>query len=128
MPDPRWRHKFRVTWATPWKVDLSLQWRYIAQVKADVNSSNPVLNGCNTWAPRRSSTPRSRPTTTSTWRRPGGSRTTSPCALGVNNIFDKDPPVLDTTSFPLTSQAGNTYPAMYDPLGRTIFLNLSAKY
>ena len=49
VPDPRWRHKYRVTWATPWKVDFSIQWRYIAQVKADVNSiGNPVLSGNNT--------------------------------------------------------------------------------
>ena len=128
QPDPRWRHKYRVTWATPWKVDLSLQWRYIAQVKADVDSSNPVLNGFNTLGAETIVDAKIPAYNyfdlAATWQVKDGLT----LRLGVNNIFDKDPPIVDTTSFPLSSQAGNTYPAMYDPLGRTIFFNLSAKY
>ena len=126
--DPRWRHKFRVTWATPWKMDLSLQWRYIAQVKADVDLSNPVLNGYNTLGAETLVDAKIPAYNyfdlAASWQ----VKDNITLRLGVNNIFDKDPPVLDTVSFPLTSQAGNTYPAMYDALGRTIFLNLTAKY
>ena len=43
-PIPAYRHKFRVTWGTPWdNLSLSIQWRYISAVKPDVSSSNPLL-------------------------------------------------------------------------------------
>jgi outer membrane receptor protein involved in Fe transport len=126
--DPRWRHKFRATWATPWKVDFSVQWRYIAQVKADVNSSNPILNGLN-GAGALTSIDAIIPAYSyidlaAVWRIRGNLS----LRAGVNNVFDKDPPVIDTNVFPLTNAAGNTYPNVYDPLGRTIFVNLTAKF
>jgi outer membrane receptor protein involved in Fe transport len=126
--DPHWRHQFRATWATPWKVDLSLRWRYIAQVLADVNSTNPNLNGLNSLGAMTTVDAKipaySYFDLTAQWR----VRDNISLRLGVNNIFDKDPPILDTSSFPLTAGSGNTYPGLYDPLGRTIFINLTAKY
>ena len=50
---------------------------------------------------------------------------------GVNNIFDKDPPILDTNnigiSWPPFGNA-NTFPQVYDSLGRVIFVNATMKY
>jgi len=42
--------------------------------------------------------------------------------VGVNNLFDKDPPVVggSTTASPPTYN-GNTFPSYYDSLGRFIF-------
>ena len=42
-PIPEWRHKLRATWTTPWNMDLSLTWRYIAAVDDDRTSSDPKL-------------------------------------------------------------------------------------
>ncbi|MGH6630760.1 MAG: TonB-dependent receptor, partial [Burkholderiales bacterium] len=32
QPQPKWRHKFRMTWSSPWDVDLSGQWRHFSGV------------------------------------------------------------------------------------------------
>jgi len=42
---------------------------------------------------------------------------------GVNNIFDKNPPIIPTGSgsCPSASCAGNTYPQSYDYLGRFLY-------
>ena len=31
VPNPDWRHHFRIGWETPWNVDVSLTWRYYAE-------------------------------------------------------------------------------------------------
>lgn len=38
--------------------------------------------------------------------------------LGVDNLFDKDPPVLGNDIGDTSSNSGNTFPSNYDPLGR----------
>ena len=43
----------------------------------------------------------------------------------VSNIFDKDPP-LAVTGAPFGN--GNTYPVVYDALGRRFSINLSASF
>ena len=46
---------------------------------------------------------------------------------GVNNVFDKDPPIIAQgllTSF----GNGNTYPGLYDAVGRTVFIGLTAEF
>ena len=81
-----------------------------------------------------------RPTTT--WRRRATS--TSPCQWnvdknftirgGVNNMFDRDPPLVSSTAgaFPAIAGPaignGNTYPQAYDTLGRNFFVNITAKF
>jgi outer membrane receptor protein involved in Fe transport len=42
--------------------------------------------------------------------------------LGVNNIFDKDPPIIGASTLPGPPAGnGNTFPQVYDSLGRYIF-------
>jgi outer membrane receptor protein involved in Fe transport len=49
---------------------------------------------------------------------------------GVNNVFDKDPPLAGTNSGvgPTSSNNGNTFPQLYDALGRRFFVSLTAKF
>ena len=48
---------------------------------------------------------------------------------GINNIFDKDPPLVGTgTADPSIFGNGNTFPGTYDALGRLIFMNLVMKF
>jgi outer membrane receptor protein involved in Fe transport len=125
QPDPRWRHKLRVTWATPWKADFSVQWRYIQAEKADVNSGDPDVNSGNPPALIDGRIPSySYIDLAAAWH----VRDHITLRVGVNNVFDKDPPVLDTNTYPIAPGSGNTFANIYDPLGRTIFINLSAKY
>jgi len=48
--------------------------------------------------------------------------------LGVNNVLDKDPPIVPTANLPPPFFNGNTYPQVYDTLGRYIFLNITADF
>jgi outer membrane receptor protein involved in Fe transport len=50
---------------------------------------------------------------------------------GVNNIFDRTPPLLDSNSFGISAPAfgnANTYPQVFDPLGRVLFVGLTADF
>jgi len=29
--NPRWRHNLRMTWETPWQLEMALTWRYIVK-------------------------------------------------------------------------------------------------
>jgi iron complex outermembrane receptor protein len=48
--------------------------------------------------------------------------------VGVNNVLDKDPPLLSTTAFPTAFVNGNTYVGTYDTLGRFLFANVTLNF
>jgi outer membrane receptor protein involved in Fe transport len=48
--------------------------------------------------------------------------------VGVNNVFDKDPPIIGGSNLPSTAGNGNTFPQVYDALGRFIFGQLTAQF
>jgi len=45
---------------------------------------------------------------------------------GINNLFDEDPPLSSQVGAGFGN--GNTYPQVYDALGRKIFVSLTAKF
>ena len=47
---------------------------------------------------------------------------------GVNNVFDRDPPVISSTITAPPFGNGNTDPQVYDTLGRNIFVNVQARF
>jgi len=49
-------------------------------------------------------------------------------SLGVNNVFDKDPPLVGASMISATSGNGNTYPGVYDALGRYIYFSATIRY
>jgi outer membrane receptor protein involved in Fe transport len=134
-PTPAWRHKLRVTWTAPWDFDLSFAWRHLSSVAFDGNQNDETLRGnCN------------------------GLPAPGPCDLsdasigafdyfdlatnwtvhegvqihaGINNIFDRDPPLLDSNNLGVSAPPfgnGNTYPQTYDALGRFVFVGATIKY
>jgi outer membrane receptor protein involved in Fe transport len=128
-PTPHWKHQFRVTWATPWKVDISGNWRYISSSNLDFNTDQPDLqNGFKDLLPTDAHIGSfSYFDLAVNWRVRDGLS----ARIGVNNIFDKTPPLLDANSFGISAPPfgnGNTYPEVYDPLGRVIFLGLTANF
>ena len=51
--------------------------------------------------------------------------------IGVNNLMDKDPPISPSGSLstcPTQICNGNTYPGVYDTLGRYIFMNVTVQF
>jgi iron complex outermembrane receptor protein len=114
VPLPKWRHKARASWNTPWAVDLALTWRHINAVTLDSAataepadmrfSARDYLDFAAGW------------------------RLTSSFTLrgGINNLFDRDPPVGGVVAATLGN--GNTYPQVYDAMGRKVFMSLTAKF
>ena len=45
--------------------------------------------------------------------------------LGVNNLFDKEPPII-ASNYGGTN--GNTYVETYDPVGRRIFMSATLQF
>ncbi|HEY5338661.1 MAG TPA: TonB-dependent receptor, partial [Rhizomicrobium sp.] len=130
-PIPKWRHKLRVTWSTPWDVDLSASWRYMSSVKFDANTNDVTLSGpcggpCGDLSDATISS-YSYIDLAADWTvRQGVS-----LHAGVTNVFDKDPPEVDSNSLGVSAPPfgnGNTYPQVYDSLGRLIFVGATIKY
>jgi iron complex outermembrane receptor protein len=123
-PDPKWRSKLRITWSSPWNFDLSGQWRYLGGVALDTNSTNKLLNNgyvdnVDAHLPAYSYFDLS-----GNWRIKDGFTVRG----GVNNVFDKDPPITSGAATPAGAGNGNTFPGVYDALGRTFFVGLTAKF
>ncbi|WP_229490754.1 TonB-dependent receptor domain-containing protein [Pseudoduganella namucuonensis] len=121
QPNPKWRHKIRANWNTPWNVDLAVTWRHIDKVQLQNLSSNPLLSGA--------SNPVDRELGQRDYMDLSASyNITKKISLsgGINNVFDRDPPL---TSQLATGQGnGNTYPSVYDALGRRLFMTMTAKF
>lgn len=120
----RWRHNFRTTWSLPNDLGLSLNWRYFSAVNLDNNSPDPTLNGAAFGAPNlfNARIPAySYFDLAATWQATKG----IDVRLGINNVLDKDPPVV--TSEIISGGGANTYET-YDMLGRQIFLSATAKF
>jgi len=131
-PLPKWRHVFRATWQTPWSgFDLTVAWRYVGPVNLDQTSPNPnlssptctIANGCvsNTDAYLSS---RSYLDLTGSVQL--GNHVTF--RLGINNVLDKDPPIVGLTNCPTGTCNGNTFPGTYDALGRYVFGEITAQF
>jgi iron complex outermembrane receptor protein len=127
-PSPEWRHKFRATWNTPFPMDLALsaQVRYFSEVKLDTTSSQPALGGTATGGPATDLKLGARTyldlLATFTVKENYNFR------LGVNNVLDKDPPLNGAANCPSGPCNGNTWPQVYDSLGRYFFVGLTAEF
>jgi iron complex outermembrane recepter protein len=120
-PNPEWRHKIRGSWATPWNFDMALTWRYLSSVKLQNSSDNPLLSGTVNQVDAELGS-RSYFDLAASWRATKGLT----LAAGMNNMFDKDPPI--TSQLNTGTGNGNTYPGVYDALGRRIFLTGTYKF
>ena len=65
---------------------------------------------------------------TSTWRSPPGSGERYNFRLGANNILDTDPPIAGGEVMAAPFGNGNTYPQVYDALGRYIFAGVTVDF
>ena len=119
--NPRWRHNLRMTWVSPWDVQVSAYWRYIGQVSLDSNSSDPSLSNGNVDAFDATMKAQNYFDLSAAWR----PTKVLELRAGVNNLFDRDPPVVSANV--VTSGAANSIP-VYDQLGRQLFIAFTAKY
>ena len=132
-PVYRWRHIASTTWSTPWDgIDLSLAWRFFTSAKLESLSENPLLAAPAgaTIANGGISNTDSHIPSYSFFDLTGSMKVSDKVSvrLGVNNILDKSPPVIGSNNLPSTSGNGNTFPQVYDSLGRFIFGEVIAQF
>ncbi len=129
-PTPKWRHKTRVSFNMPNGVGLSAQWRHFGAVKVDFSSTNPSLAGpFDPFSARLKAqnyfdlAATVRLMDQFTFR------------LGVNNVLDRQPPLVSSgrangtrNQCPTGPCNGNTYPAVYDALGRYLYAGVTLDF
>jgi iron complex outermembrane recepter protein len=128
----KWRHVFNTAWSTPWDgLDLNLRWRYYQHQDSQLASGNPLLNGDGIQPyPGTEHIPAySYFDLTATFNVYKSVR----LMLGANNITDKVPPLIIGADCSTSSPAGancngNTFPGVYDAMGRYLFANISAQF
>ncbi|HXI68171.1 MAG TPA: TonB-dependent receptor, partial [Steroidobacteraceae bacterium] len=123
--NPSWRHLLRATWETPWKLQLSGQWRFIGRTGYDNNSPQPPLQNAEVgfFNPYLTHIPNySYLDLSAIWLVTRNIQ----LRLAVNNALDKDPPFLPLDA---SGAAGflNSFPT-YDILGRNILLAAGAAF
>ncbi|MES2059141.1 MAG: TonB-dependent receptor [Pseudomonadota bacterium] len=112
QPSPEWRHVMRTTWMAPHDATLSLSWRYLGAT--ELNGSSVVNKRIQAYS----------------YFDLAGTIAVAKSfkfRMGVNNLFDKDPPAVAAGLLSLFGN-GNTYPGTYDPLGRTIFFGATVDF
>ncbi len=123
-PLPKWRHLFSDTWATPLPgFDVMARWRHINSTVVDTSNSSPLLMAAT---PPQTAMLGSRDYLDLMLMYQWSHGITT--RLGVNNVLDKDPPILPTELLPAPFFNGNTYPQVYDTLGRYVFLNVQIDF
>jgi iron complex outermembrane recepter protein len=122
VPSPEWRHKFRTTWETPWNLELALTWRHIGKVDQEGTSSSPLLRNTAIAPADRTFSKRDYFDLAASYN------VTKKITVrgGINNLFDKDPPLSGLVGAGFGN--GNTYPQVYDALGRRVFFNLTVRF
>ena len=132
---PKWRHRMTIDYDTPISgLSAGLTWRYFG--KAGNNALNTNFPG---YQPAVAESAAAQGIAVAdnhipsieyidmrvayTWNNITG-------RVGVNNLFDKDPPTIDTANSGGNSiySESNTYPSVYDTLGRYLFVNVTVDF
>ncbi len=129
-PAPKWRHKARVTYNMENGFGLSLAWRYFGDVKLDRTSSNTTLAGA--------SSPFNRKIKAESYFDLAATFNLNDSytfRLGVQNLLDNDPPVIGANGTSAVNNActavfcsGNTFPNVYDSMGRYIYAGITLNF
>lgn len=125
-PQPKWKHRFLVNYETPVSgLSAGLTWRFLSQVTQDAYSPNPLLNGGAGFnSPPQSIANYSYFDLNAAYVL---NKNVS-VRVGVNNVLDKDPPFTSVQYFSSAFVNGNTYPTVYDALGRFLFANVTFQF
>ena len=104
-PKPELRNKMRAIWTTPWNVTITGMWRYFSAVE-DKQPSAIELDATSYFD------------LAGIW----DAHENVQVRAGVSNLFDADPPVAGGGAGSSIQGNGNTFPGLYDALGRYWFV------
>lgn len=128
-PLPKWRHKARLGFELKNGVGVSLAWRHLNSVKVEYRNPSSTLSGdyydmdAKIAAQDYFDLALNAELGKSLQLR-----------MGVNNIFDRQPPIVSSGSSNFGASAcggfcnGNTYPGTYDVLGRYIYTGVTMNF
>ena len=129
-PTPKWRHKLRLSYNAPDGIGASLQWRYFHGVDVENSSAQPSLH--NDFAPFIARIPAQSYLDLTLTARIGDHYN---FRLGVTNLLDREPPIFGTVgtssvinACPAVYCSGNTFPNVYDAMGRYIFAGVTLDF
>jgi iron complex outermembrane receptor protein len=110
--NPELRTRLRIGWETPWNVDLALTHRYISAVDQQGAAANRIDRhlGAESYFDLFAS-----------WSMTDMAQV----RLGINNVLDNDPQLNASVG---NTGNGNTFPQVYDALGRFIFGGVTVKF
>ena len=118
-----WRHQLRMTYTSPGGFQASVRWRYYSAVRNETLSKNVFLAGDAYLSDYRLSPQHYidlainvKATDRHSFR------------FGVNNVLDKDPPLVGSNALSGTFGNGNTYPNVYEALGRYFFAGFTGNF
>jgi len=136
-PNPKWRHKARIGFTFPSGIGISGQWRRFGRVRVDELSNDSDLEG------------RERGTNSPTDNGSSGLfdanrelkaqnyfdltltariKDQFNFRIGANNILDRAPPIAGSQVVGAGSGNGNTFPQVYDALGRYLFAGFTVDF
>jgi len=121
-PSPEWRHKFRVGFTLRNGLGVSGQWRYFSKVDQDV--FNDDIPGASVGPAD------DRIKAQSYFDLALSARIADKFnfRIGANNILDKEPPIVGGEVANAPYGNGNTYPQVYDALGRYLFAGVTVDF
>ncbi len=120
VPNPEWRHRARVTWQSPWQVNVAGTWRYYSSVELGVLGADGSMNNSGARLDKNFDA-QNYFDLAADWQ----VRDNVSLRAGVNNVFDRDPPLSYSVG---TTGNNNTYPQLYDAMGRYFFFSVSANF
>ena len=128
-PSPKWRHTARVGLTMPSGLGVSVRWRHFSGVECDPDEGDV---GCSAIvAGQRQLIPANlRLSAQDYFDLAFTARLAQRLNLraGMNNIFDREPPVAGQQTIPAGFGNGNTYPQVYDALGRYLFAGFTVDF
>jgi iron complex outermembrane receptor protein len=122
QPIPRWRHRLLATYTMPDGASISATWRHIGATRNDKSSTATYL------AAAYQAYDAKIPTVDYLDLAAAVAIAKSyTFRVGMNNVFDKDPPLTASTGAGQTAN-GAFYSGVYDALGRYVFAGVSARF
>ena len=116
-PVPEFRSTFRVNWALD-NYDASLLWRHIGEMDAQSNEASTLFSAFRS-VDSYNYFDLSFGYTYNDWAR---------VSLLLTNVADEDPPILGNNTGSTSFNSGNTFPSLFDTVGRMYALNLKFSF
>ena len=116
-PVPEFRSVFRVSWVRE-SFDASLLWRHIASMDAQTEEASTLFADFRS-VDSQNYLDFNIGYSYKDWGR---------FSFLVRNLADEDPPILGNNTGSTSFNSGNTFPSLYDTMGRTYTVNLKVRF